>query len=258
MRRISLALCVAVVVATGCSTPSYVTKPASALEQKSGDKVAHDMVNALGGMDAYRRLKHVEFDFVVEIMGREVTRRTHAWDPSRNLSYVRFENKGEVLEVYQHLHQPQLKDASKGRAGVVFADGKQLPQTDIGNVVDEAYAMWINDTYWLVAPYKVFDAGVQRAYVDGKLRLSFDSVGLTPGDVYLFAVDDDGRPKMWSFFLESGSSADVAYQTPVSVDGVTFYLDRDASFGHISFQNLRVNNDAVDDQRFAPLTSTTR
>ncbi|MGH9808004.1 MAG: hypothetical protein ACRD9W_12225, partial [Terriglobia bacterium] len=61
-----------------------------------------------------------------------------------------------------------------------------------------AYARWVNDSYWLLAPLKLKDHGVNVAdggtkNMDGAqrevLRLSFGKVGLTPKDQYNLYID---------------------------------------------------------------------
>ena len=70
----------------------------------------------------------------------------------------------------------------------------------------------MNDTYWLLMPYKMTDPGVVLAY-DGelkegdaawdKVRLTFDGVGLTPKDKYwAFVNRKTGMVDRWDFVLK--------------------------------------------------------
>ena len=80
-------------------------------------------------------------------------------------------------------------------------------------MLESAYAMWINDTYWLIMPYKLQDPGVTLTYageetVGGttydKVMLSFEGVGLTPGDRYWAWINrDTGLMDRWAYHLES-------------------------------------------------------
>lgn len=61
-----------------------------------------------------------------------------------------------------------------------------------------------NDSFWLIAPHKLFDPGTTRTLVeeDGKEKLlvQYTSGGTTPGDAYLWEVDENNKPvafKMW-------------------------------------------------------------
>lgn len=60
-----------------------------------------------------------------------------------------------------------------------------------------------------MAPYKVFDSGVERRLVKTEenkdaLLVTYTSGGSTPGDSYLWHLDDTGKPKsyqMWTQIL---------------------------------------------------------
>jgi hypothetical protein len=72
-------------------------------------------------------------------------------------------------------------------------------------LVRQATAFFYNDSYWLVAPFKFFDPGVERRLVKldeaaDALLITHTSGGVTPGDSYLWIVDQNGRPtsfKLW-------------------------------------------------------------
>lgn len=75
--------------------------------------------------------------------------------------------------------------------------------------IDQATTYFNNDSFWLVAPYKVFDPGTERRLVkldngeDG-LLITYTSGGSTPGDSYLWQFDKNGKPisfKMWASIL---------------------------------------------------------
>ncbi|MCP4498427.1 MAG: hypothetical protein GY822_00470 [Deltaproteobacteria bacterium] len=230
---------------SACGTPSHVYRPADDVEKLSGDKVATQMVDALGGMAAYDRVKQIEFSFVFTVFGKELTRRFHAWDKTRGFAYIRFFHDEEHYEAWVRLAD---------KTGVVKVEGERLSDEEAKLILKEAYGMWVNDTYWFIAPYKVFDPGVDRAYVDGELRISFNKdIGLTPEDVYLFKFDDDNRPQDWTFYLQGEHSAKVEYKNPVVLNDVTLYLKRVTAFGEVNFESLRVLTDKTDDRRFTPL-----
>ena len=75
-----------------------------------------------------------------------------------------------------------------------------------------AEAKFNNDTFWLVAPYKLFDAGVERRLVkqdngEDALLVTYKSGGTTPGDSYLWLLDKYHRPRafqMWASILPIG------------------------------------------------------
>ena len=71
----------------------------------------------------------------------------------------------------------------------------------------KAESYFNNDSFWLVAPYKVFDKGVERRLVkteDNKnaLLVTYTSGGTTPGDSYLWHLDDSGKPKSFQMWVD--------------------------------------------------------
>jgi len=71
--------------------------------------------------------------------------------------------------------------------------------------LDTAWRRWINDSFWLNPVVKAFDEGVARsvARVDGRdaLLLQYRSGGVTPGDRYLWLLDENGLPRAWRMWV---------------------------------------------------------
>ncbi len=71
----------------------------------------------------------------------------------------------------------------------------------------KAYEYFINDSFWLVAPFKVRDAGVIRSTVSLEetrgLLLTYTSGGVTPGDSYLWMIDSRGFPTSWKLWTSN-------------------------------------------------------
>jgi hypothetical protein len=107
------------------------------------------------------------------------------WDRRRNTAQVHWKNHVAHLDIGKHT----------GRAwtnGVEDSDPK---------TVESAFALFYNDTFWLNPLAKLFDPGVTRTKVtvDGKdaLLVSYASGGVTPGDKYLWLLDDQHHPRAW-------------------------------------------------------------
>ena len=77
--------------------------------------------------------------------------------------------------------------------------------------------VWINDSYWLVMPFKLKDSGVRLTYAredttqTGQkadvLDLQFKNVGVTPNNRYEVYVDqEDHLVTQWNFFTNATDS----------------------------------------------------
>ena len=78
--------------------------------------------------------------------------RLHVWD--RWTGDIRFEQ--DDLTVLMNIHT---------REGRAFAAGVEISDPDtLAAKLDHGYRAWINDSYWLVMPYKLKDTGVTLRY----------------------------------------------------------------------------------------------
>lgn len=158
--------------------------------------VAAQVMEALGGEEAWAGTRYLSFGFV--------GRRFHWWD--RSTGRHRVEGKTPDGEPYVVLHDI---DSREGRA---WAGGEEATGERAAELLEGAYGAWVNDTYWLLVPYKLRDPGVVLGYdreetLDGEtydvLALSFEGVGLTPGDRYWLWIDrESGLLDRWAYVLE--------------------------------------------------------
>ena len=97
--------------------------------------------------------------------------------------------------------------------GDAYVSGTAITDTDKNqDLVSTAWGYWCNDSFWFSAPYKVFDKDTERSIVktdDGKeaLMVNYNGGGVTPGDSYMWLLDDTGMPyayKMWTKILPLG------------------------------------------------------
>ena len=96
--------------------------------------------------------------------------------------------------------------------GVAFEGGLRQNGPRADELVAEAWVHFANDSFWLSAPFKVRDPGTERALVrteDGRdaLLVTYGSGGVTPGDAYLWHLDDTGLPvayDMWVSIIPVG------------------------------------------------------
>jgi len=73
--------------------------------------------------------------------------------------------------------------------------------------IDQAISNFYNDSFWLVAPFKIRDTGTTRKFVetnDGPgILVTYASGGVTPGDSYLWVLDEQYRPKYWRLWTSN-------------------------------------------------------
>jgi hypothetical protein len=181
------------------------------------DSIAYRAVEASGGFAAWEALPALRFEFGIEREGQQRVAARHYWNKSHNRYRVEWPGGGDTT--YVALFSPWPDDVR------TFADGQPLEGGAAEAAAATARRRTINDTYWLLAPLKLFDPGVSRAYAPDSsdattdaIRLSFDGVGLTPGDRYWLFIDrETGELRRWTFLLEGDEAPRsfrwTAYQT---------------------------------------------
>lgn len=194
---------------------SAVHAPAWADGDAKATAIGKEVWNALGGDAGWNQARYLRFDFIVERGGKQLVKRAHYWDRfSGRYRVDGVDDKGARYRVYFNVGT---------RVGEAWVNDVKL--TDVAQAkkrIDEGYEAFINDSYWLLAPYKLFDAGVNLSYAgedkgpSGEacdvLKLSFGSVGLTPKDIYWQLVDRAShRVVEWRFVLDGGKGPPSAF-----------------------------------------------
>jgi hypothetical protein len=141
-------------------------------------------------------------------------RRTHLWDTWEGR--YRYETLPEGAPAQLVLFNVNTK------AGDVYLDGIKAGGEEAAKALQSAYQAHINDIYWLMMPWKWLDPGVNLKYIgeetyDGKacdvVELSFEQVGLTPGDVYhAYVSRESGLMIRWTYTLQSGQTGDWGWR----------------------------------------------
>jgi hypothetical protein len=162
---------------------------------------------ALGGREAWDETRFLSFGFA--------ERRMHWWD--RYTGRHRVEGTDREDRKYVVLHDVDDRGAATG-SGRAWLDGEEQEGDVLAGLLENAYGAWINDTYWLLAPYKLHDPGVTLSHdgtetVDGvtyeKLKLTFEGVGLTPGDTYwMYVHPETDLVDRWAYVLEGQRTGD--------------------------------------------------
>ena len=218
VRRLRLpiaALSTLLFLVIGCSTEQQrTTAPTDdiALETRA-DSVAMQLFEAHGGPEAWPAAPYLRFDFGIRqgdqtrvaakhLWNRETGDYRLEWGPSPDSQYVALFNVNAFGEA--------ASEAAPD-AGEVYLNGAAVDSAAHATRMQQAQQRFVNDSYWLLAPLKVFDPGVNRAYVADSsgaehevIQLTFGDVGMTPGDRYwLYVNAETGQLDRWAFNLQS-------------------------------------------------------
>ena len=173
---------ITVAIAVACGTISE-PRPVGAAG-KNADDLAQAMMRGVD-VDAWERTKAVTWNFG--------GRRTHLWDRERNYDLYKKGDREVLLRIWD-------------KTGVARDGDHVLTGEDATKALQEAWESWVNDSFWLNAPAKCFDEGTQRFVVRDDagrehLLVSYSSGGVTPGDAYLWTLDE-GRPTSWKMWTQ--------------------------------------------------------
>lgn len=150
------------------------------------DALAKKMLTSLN-YEAYNNTQFLEWSF----RGGE---HLYKWDKTNGTVEVQWDNYVVQIDLI-------ATDSSKASK-----NGVELSLDQSVDVVEKAIDMFNNDSFWLVAPYKVMDKGVQRKLVtteDGHeaLLVTYTKGGSTPGDSYLWILQPNGFPKSFKMWV---------------------------------------------------------
>jgi hypothetical protein len=141
------------------------------------------------------------------------------WDDTRYISWNFFGNRkllwdkatGDVRVEYLKDDMKVLVNINTNE-GKVYKDGAEVTQPDsLAKYLQKGKEAWINDSYWLVMPYKLKDSGVTLKYLGEDttqagqpadvLQLTFEEVGVTPENKYKVWVDKETNlVSQWAYF----------------------------------------------------------
>ena len=195
----------ALILSSGCADSSHDRSAGAADTMRvetRADSIAMRVYEAMGGPDAWAALPYLRFDFAGGSDTSRTLRASHLWN--RMTGEYRVEMPSGEDSIYVALFDVDTRE------GDVYLNGEEVDSTTERQMLERAYTRYINDSYWLLMPVKMMDPGVERTYVADSsaggmdvVRLSFQQVGLTPGDQYWVYVDTEtGRVSRWAFHLQ--------------------------------------------------------
>lgn len=172
-----------------------------------------------------------------------------AWQTTSEISWTfkgmhsyRWNKLENIVNVKWADHEVILNPEDK--SGIV-QNGENYSSQEIEELINTSWDYFNNDSFWLYAPFKAFDPGTERSIVqlkDGRqgLKVTYTSGGSTPGDSYVWILDESGRPtsvKMWVSILPLGGmeftwenyktleSGAMIAQDHIAFGGVNIYLN---------------------------------
>jgi len=148
------------------------------------DKLAHTILNAIKH-EAYKNTRYIDWSFR--------KKRFYKWDKKQHIVEVKW-NDASVL-----LHPNDLTKSS------VYLNDKEVSYNE--NLVKRAFNLFNNDSFWLVAPHKLFEPGIYRSIemIDGQeaLHVKYSVGGSTPGDSYTWILDENNLPTSYKMYVPS-------------------------------------------------------
>lgn len=166
-------------------------------------QLADSIMKAMGGRNAWDKTHFISWNFF--------GRRDLVWD--KFTGRVRIDSYTDSI-VY-------LLNVNKNE-GRVQIKGNEITEPDsLKSLLNRGKSIWINDSYWLVMPFKLKDSGVTLTYLGvdsinnntlcNILQLTFQNVGDTPQNKYLVYVDvEDNLVKQWAYFQQATQDSATA------------------------------------------------
>ncbi|HMJ06478.1 MAG TPA: hypothetical protein VK474_09515 [Chthoniobacterales bacterium] len=189
-------------------------------QDAKAQELAKEVWQASGG-ENWAQVKELRFTFIVEQDGKELVSAEHDWKMASGTDEVKWKGK----KVAVNLSAPAQDEESKA-----------------------AYARWTNDSYWLLAPLKLLDSGVKLAYEGGKesegvacevLRVSFEQVGLTPGDQYLLYIDPQTKLiRAWDYMPKADTVMHGTWEKYETVGGLKLATEHNFGGKMIRFEKI--------------------
>jgi len=147
------------------------------------EKLAYNILEAINH-EAYEQAKEIHWTF-------------------RGVNHYEWQLQNDIVEVswedFEVIYDTKNREKSEAYENTELLKGDAKEEA-----INYAVNNFNNDSFWLIAPHKLFDAGTTLTLVneDGKdkLLVQYTSGGTTPGDAYLWKVDENYRPvafKMW-------------------------------------------------------------
>jgi hypothetical protein len=209
MNQIKIIVLFAVMVwLTGCNSSDEQAlsgnPPAEGFNLANSDPAAVELADsimvAMGGWKNWQDTRYISWNFFGF--------RNLIWD--KHEQFARIESLRDSITYVVDL---------KNLTGKVWIKDQLLNDPDsLNKMLQKAKSIWINDSYWLVMPFKLKDTGVTLKYLGedtlmsgdrcNLIQLTFEDVGDTPQNKYLVYVDlKDNLVKQWAYYSNAAQDS---------------------------------------------------
>jgi len=171
----------------------FTCSTAIAQSDSKSIEIAENVMTAMGGDEAWERTRYIKWTFF--------GRRDWIWN--KWTGDIRCEVPESDTRIAMNIHSNQ---------GEVYAHGQVQTHPDsVEKFLTFGFKAWINDSYWLVMPFKMQDPGVVLTYIGIKpdmdatdcdvVQMTFNEVGVTPDNKYHVYVDPStSMITQWDYF----------------------------------------------------------
>lgn len=151
------------------------------------DVLAIKMLEAIN-YKAYKDTRYLEWSF------RKGTHH-YKWDKENGTVQVEWDDYRVLL----NLNRPEKSS--------IFESDEKVAENSRAKLIEKAVSYFNNDSFWLVAPFKIFDSGTERSLVqmeDGSegILVTYTVGGTTPGDSYLWKLGPNAFPESFRMWVE--------------------------------------------------------
>ena len=201
MKRIVFLFALAWVIASCASKKSETSgnPAAEGFDLEHSDPAAVELADsimiAMGGRESWDKTRFISWNFFgrTDWVWDKYTGRVRAEIPQDSMIYLANMNTEE---------------------GRLLIKGQEVIDPDsLKKMIKRAKAMWINDMYWLLMPFKLKDSGVTLKYLGedtlkgnryNVIQLMFQKVGDTPDNKYKVYVDvKEKLVRYWSYYKDA-------------------------------------------------------
>lgn len=168
------------------------------------------------------------------------------WDKKRHLVQVKWSD-------YRVLLNPNTMEGK-----VFIGEEEQVSDT---KAIETAYSHFINDAFWLNAYTQIYNGNPEHKMVkmeDGSdgLLVTYLKGGVTPGDSYLWILNESGLPKAWQMWVGiiPIGGIEVSWEDWETLStGAKLAKNHDAGLMNIAITNIKTYQTWEEGDIFAPI-----